>query len=496
MILRGKLTTLMTLLCLALSACAKEVPKNVSSAPGPNVPAPRPTTDIDETDSNGGSAATSTGPASQPSAGIPTHGGAPQLEPPTANVLPTPVNAPSTGAVGESDPAVELLEPTPVFTPRSSHRYGKGQDCHIYFVDQLASDTQSTRIVCVKDLSGAGWTVFDNHIAPDKLLNGVSRVFKRNGKIYLADAKNSRVVRMDDMTGAGWITLGQFGAEGKNHFRFPIDLFVDEHERIYILDNGLNPRERKSKWARSPKVVRVDDMSGTNWVEFGSFNPTDLPGRFFNPTGLTVEPRSGRVFVADGWGLPGIRGAEKVDSFRDLNGVNWFNELKALEDRGDLASRPTRDRAEADWREHSTAQTKYSGKIDLSSGAWSPNGLDTRRESRVSVAANGRVLAIFRNEEVLEAKNWQRDFVTTVPQYTDSQGVVRHILKGANDLFFQPGSNDFVYFAQPGSVVLTHFGEAGDMNVVERPVFLQHASDASVPEEDFVRNAFSVFSDR
>src|SRR5207249_8368366 len=39
-------------------------------------------------------------------------------------------------------------------------------------------------------------------------------------KIYVADESNNRIVRMDDMTGAGWTEFGEFGS-GTSRVRFP-----------------------------------------------------------------------------------------------------------------------------------------------------------------------------------------------------------------------------------------------------------------------------------
>src|SRR5438876_11727793 len=50
-------------------------------------------------------------------------------------------------------------------------------------------------------------------------------------KIYVADESNNRIVRMDDMTGAGWTEFGTFGS-GPNQFRFPSGIFVRGEFRL------------------------------------------------------------------------------------------------------------------------------------------------------------------------------------------------------------------------------------------------------------------------
>src|SRR5436309_11351228 len=44
-------------------------------------------------------------------------------------------------------------------------------------------------------------------------------------KIYVADESNNRIVRMDDMTGAGWTQFGTSGS-GRNKLRFPTGILI------------------------------------------------------------------------------------------------------------------------------------------------------------------------------------------------------------------------------------------------------------------------------
>ena len=90
-------------------------------------------------------------------------------------------------------------------------------------------------------------------------------------KIYVADASNNRIVRMDDMTGAGWTEFGTFG-NGPNQFSSPFGIFVSAGQ-IFVVDT-FNSR-----------IVRMDDMTGAGWTELGMFgsgpNQFNLPVRVF-----------------------------------------------------------------------------------------------------------------------------------------------------------------------------------------------------------------------
>src|ERR1022692_4796647 len=118
--------------------------------------------------------------------------------------------------------------------------------------------------------------------------------------LYIADTYNNRIVRMDDMTGDNWIALGSRGG-GTNQFRNPWGIAVDAAGKIYVTDN-VNCR-----------VVRMDDMSGTNWTSVGHCGSGGH--QFNNPTGLFVDS-AGKIYIAD------------MNNFRlvrmdNMAGTNW-----------------------------------------------------------------------------------------------------------------------------------------------------------------------------
>lgn len=133
--------------------------------------------------------------------------------------------------------------------------------------------------------------------------------------VYVADTGNGRIVRIDDMSGANWISFGTPGA-GTNQFQSPYGIFVNANGRIYVTDN-LNCR-----------VVRFDNMAGKNWTSFGSCGSGNL--QFNNPTGLVVDS-SGRIYITD-------TGNNRIVRVSDMAGDGWVSYGVAGTGTGQFAS--------------------------------------------------------------------------------------------------------------------------------------------------------------
>jgi hypothetical protein len=107
--------------------------------------------------------------------------------------------------------------------------------------------------------------------------------------IYVADTGNSRIVHADDITGKNWTSFGTQG-EGKGHFGSPGSVFLDEAGHIYIGDNV------QSVHGATPRLVRMDDMTGKNWI---SFDPVGLGKEPFSYiSGLFVDKQQ-HIYVTD-----------------------------------------------------------------------------------------------------------------------------------------------------------------------------------------------------
>jgi sugar lactone lactonase YvrE len=118
-------------------------------------------------------------------------------------------------------------------------------------------------------------------------------------RIYVSDTYNCRVVRIDDMNGTNWTTYGGTCGSGQGQFYDPSGIAVDSAGRIYIMDTG------------NSRLVRIDDMSGANWTVFSSVGSgTGQLSQFVN---VAVDSAN-RIYVPD---------AGRVVRIDDMTGANF-----------------------------------------------------------------------------------------------------------------------------------------------------------------------------
>jgi len=121
-------------------------------------------------------------------------------------------------------------------------------------------DTNGDRFVHMDDMAGSNWSAMpgsaNNYaIGPD-------------GKIYLA--LGDRIVRVDNLSGSNPLTFAPQGSS-PGHFVDAEAITVGGDGKIYVAD------------AQSGRIIRFDDMSGSNWVELSTGN-----GALDSPTGIQV----------------------------------------------------------------------------------------------------------------------------------------------------------------------------------------------------------------
>jgi sugar lactone lactonase YvrE len=167
------------------------------------------------------------------------------------------------------------------------------------------ADTYNARIVRIDDMNGINWTSFGARGSDiGQFLNPMAVSIDGAGAIYVMDTGNNRLVRMDDMTGANWTTFSGIGSGVGQFAQYAAPVAFDAGGRIYVADAG------------NRRIVRMDDMDGTNWTTLTQ-SPV-MNGYIFSfgsPIGVAVDA-AGSIYVADTYQPSVVR----VD---DMTGTNW-----------------------------------------------------------------------------------------------------------------------------------------------------------------------------
>jgi hypothetical protein len=146
----------------------------------------------------------------------------------------------------------------------------------------LVADEGGNRLFQINDFSGRNWATGPLEIQGHTLNYPLHITRDSLGRIYIADQLNLRIIRMDDLTGKNFTTYS--GQPGKP-WGVLRSVTLDSQGRLYIggTDYGL---------------IRVDDMSGTNYVSFLNSNQADDMTGFCNAK-VAAFDSLGRIYVTD-----------------------------------------------------------------------------------------------------------------------------------------------------------------------------------------------------
>jgi len=124
---------------------------------------------------------------------------------------------------------------------------------------------------------------------------------------------DSRIIRIDDMTGKNWVSFGTFG-NGTNQLRDPSHLAVGPDGKIYIPDT------------RNKRIVRIDDMTGKNWIIYNT------KSQFMEPLGVAFDSK-GRIYIANSneiIRIDDMTGKGRILFGTSGSGANQFYKLKDI----------------------------------------------------------------------------------------------------------------------------------------------------------------------
>src|SRR5882762_4271847 len=169
------------------------------------------------------------------------------------------------------------------------------------------ADTYNSRVVRIDDMNGRNWTSFGTSgSGVDQFMNLSSISLDSAGRIYVMDTGNNQLVRMDDLNGTNWTTMNAIGSGVGQFAQYGAPVAFDASGRIYVADAG------------NRRIVRMDDMNGTNWTTLTQ-SPV-INGYIYSlqsPIGIAVDP-AGKIYIADaGSYQPSV---VRVD---DMTGTNW-----------------------------------------------------------------------------------------------------------------------------------------------------------------------------
>lgn len=183
----------------------------------------------------------------------------------------------------------------------SSFSAGSGLSVGNYRLDVQAQEGNILGSISSKFSVVPLWTSFGTFgSGTGNLSSPMSVAFDSAGRIYIGDAGNQRIVRMDDMNGTNWVSYGIHGS-GAGNFASSVGIAVAPDGRIYIADNS------------NSRIIRIDDMSGKNWTTYGTAGSG--VGNFNGITYMAFDS-TGRLYLTDTYNSRIVR----ID---DMSGTHW-----------------------------------------------------------------------------------------------------------------------------------------------------------------------------
>ncbi len=121
-------------------------------------------------------------------------------------------------------------------------------------------------------------------------------------RIYISDWYNHRVVRIDDMSGTNWVSYGSASI-----FDGVVDAIIGYDNKIYLVDSG------------NGKIVIIDDMMASGWCDVGGFS---------RPRDIDIGP-DGKIYIAEQIGycitkIDDISGTGRISYGSPGTGVGQF----------------------------------------------------------------------------------------------------------------------------------------------------------------------------
>jgi sugar lactone lactonase YvrE len=169
------------------------------------------------------------------------------------------------------------------------------------------ADTGNNRILRLSAVTDTNPVVFPPLGSTALQFSSPSGIFVDvNHKVYVADTGNNRIVAITNMTldvsGSGFTPFGVSGS-GLNQFNAPSGISIDGSFHIFVADTGNN------------RIVRMDDINGTNFQALGGPTAGSAVGQFQQPVGVYTS-HSGKTFVAD-------TGNSRIVSFSGITTTGW-----------------------------------------------------------------------------------------------------------------------------------------------------------------------------